>query len=199
MNTKHHTPPRQPDPEATKSLLATLGPQKFAHYSMTLALAYAGLGSASRRSTFYWRFRTPGFVGLRWVALTEYFPGFVRFRNDMMINPPRTVWPQSLPVDSPDVRFEVTVLPEEVPAIAPALIQWASELPREISHPLLEQGESVPLNYLWSDAAHVAYRQAIALSDAERAARRERRARIEQRNTLRRFNDTESHPQAITA
>jgi len=161
------------------AFLHALKPVKFAHYCIFRALTNARIGGTGQKGqTHYWRHFIPGFVGLRWISVTEYAEGIIRFRNDLMPDPPQYVWPAALPYSHPNAgQFELTCLPDEIPDLADDLVRWASDLPTEITHPLFRDGGPCGIGYQWTARAKAAQDKRSAEGDALLLARRARRAR----------------------
>ena len=62
-------------------------------------------GGGVTRETVYWRFARDGWVTVLWFTVTNYAPGLLRLRNDVMASVPKTIWPFPLPARP---SFELT-------------------------------------------------------------------------------------------
>lgn len=49
------------------------------------------------KATISWRLEREGWSAVRWVTVTEYAPGLLRLRNDVLADIPRRIWPFRLP------------------------------------------------------------------------------------------------------
>jgi len=109
------------------------------------------------RETISWRLQRQHWMGVRWVTVTEYAPGFIRLRNDVMADIPKNVWPFT----RPQIRnFELTFHWEEITTdLGEMVFRFCNAVAEEPFHfpwAPFEDIKTYP-QYAWSKQAQAAY------------------------------------------
>lgn len=104
----------EPDEVSERELASGNSPMKA---RQTAQILYRGMVLFDRvgvtdsylcKETISWRLEREEWTAVRWVTVTEYAPGFLRLRNDVLANIPRRIWP--FPFPRPCRRpFELTL------------------------------------------------------------------------------------------
>ncbi len=93
----------EPDEENERELASGNSPMKA---RQAVQILYRGMVQFDRaevtdsylcKETISWRLEREGWTAVRWVTVTEYAPGLLRLRNDVLANVPRRIWPFPLP------------------------------------------------------------------------------------------------------
>lgn len=115
------------------------------------------VGGQLCRETISWRLERQHWMGVRWVTVTEYAPGFIRLRNDLMADIPKSVWPFT----QPQIRsFELTFHGEEItPELGEMVFRFCNAVAEETFHFPWAPFEGVDTypQYAWSQQAQAAY------------------------------------------
>lgn len=115
-------------------------------------------GWCQRGETISWRIERNGTARLHWLTATEYSPGLIRLRNDVIPSVPRKVWPFALPHTR---NFELTFHWKEISQeLGPNVFEFCNAIAagEPFCHEWdLFEGEECYPQYAWTKRAKAAY------------------------------------------
>ena len=110
-------------------------------------------GSGLTGETVYWRYSQEGWVTVVWLTVTNYSPGLLRIRNDILANIPKRIWPFDLPLHASfELTFHCSEVCESICEPLYAFCVAGTEHGLQLGWPLFEDEPAYP-RYAWTKKA----------------------------------------------